>query len=265
LGVYFISPGVIDQRAEIFPDHLGLFWRKDPNAALVEVKKLDYTNALDGRNALLKDETLQIVSNQPDLILYADAAEVSLGDLRFVKLDTLTDEGKVKYLDFQASLIDGKPAMKRIKFERPLESGRYAFALFSGFLTEGKHRFWPIEIRDSNAPAGQFTQELSLSIKPTGTPQANTNTNTNQAAQVVEIPAGATIAYCARTDVRLRRSASLSGKQLDKLAIKQKVYVIRYSENSDLWNGIESNWALVQTEKGKQGWVFNAFLDHGKN
>jgi hypothetical protein len=80
-----------------------------------------------------------------------------------------------------------------------------------------------------------------------------------------EPPVGATVAYVTRKDVWLRKSPAIQDKgKLSLLKPRQKVFVIRYSENSDTWEEITSNWALVQTESGKQGWVFNAFLDHGK-
>jgi hypothetical protein len=256
IAFFATRPAAEPERAEVLPDHLGLFWQKGGNSALVEIRKLDFANALDGRNAILKDENVPQVVSQPELILYADAAEVPLSDLRFVKLDTLTDDGKVKFLDFQASLVDEKPAMKRIRFEKPLESGRYAFALFSGFVNEGKHRLWPIEVRDSTVSAGQFTQELSLSTKPVEVPS-------EKPVEEVQIPAGATIAYCTGTDVRLRSKPGTKTKIIGKLAINEKVYVTSYSDIVG-GGGVLETWAKIQTERGKQGWVFNAFLDHGK-
>lgn len=262
VGGYFAYKAISTTPPKVahLPEHLGLFSTKADGSGLVELKKLESTNVIDSRNSIGADSSLVKTAAQPELILYADASEVPISDLKFVRIDTISDDGKAKYLDFQAAIVDGKPAMKRIRFSQPLSDGKYAFALFSGFANEGKHRFWPLEVK-AGARGAAFTQELSLNLKPASSPTPTASKTPENTGP----PVGATVAYLTRTDVWLRKTPALQDKgKLSLLKPRQKVYVIRYSSNSDTWEGINSNWALVQTENGKQGWVFNAFLDHGK-
>ena len=247
--------------ASVLPEHIGLFWKRPDGSAVVEIKKVETSDLLASRDAIAQDSSLPQTTDQPEIILYADAAEIPVSDLKFIRIDSISDDGKLKYLDFQAAIIDEKPAMKRIRFAQPLSDGKYAFALLSGFANEGKHRLWPIEVKAGAGNGASFTQEIALALKPTPTP---TPTAT-KAPEKSEPPVGATVAYLTRTDVWLRRSPAIQDKgKVTLLKPRQKVFVIRYSTNSDTWEGITSNWAFVQTENGRQGWVFNAFLDHGK-
>lgn len=262
VGAYFIyralSQGV--SVAEKLPEHIGLFVKR-ADGEVSEVRRQDVANLSDARDTIVKDAAISQITSQPELILYADAADISVNDLKFIRVDSITDDGKAKYLDFQASIVDSKPAMKRIRFSQPISDGKYVFALVSGFANEGKHRLWPVEVKGGAANGAAFTQELSLALKPTPSPTpAATKTPEN-----TEPPVGATVAYLTRKDVWLRKTPAIQDKgKLLLLKPRQKLFVIRYSENSDTWEDITSNWALVQTENGKQGWVFNAFLDHGK-
>ncbi len=246
--------------AAVLPEHIGLFWKRPDGSAVVEIKKQETANLLESRDAIAKDAALPQVNDQPEIILYADAAEVPVSDLKFVRIDTISDEGKLKYLDFQAAIVDEKPVMKRIKFSQPLSAGKYAFALVSGFANEGKHRLWPLEVKAGSPNGATFTQEMALTLKPAVSPTPAAT----KAPEKSEPPVGATVAFLTRKDVWLRKDPGLQNKgKLLLLRPRQKLYVIRYSSNTDTWEGISSNWALVQTENGRQGWVFNAFLDHG--
>jgi hypothetical protein len=246
--------------ASVLPEHIGLFWKRPDGSAVVEIKKQETDDLLSSRDAIMQDGTLPQTSSQPEIILYADAAEIPVSDLKFIRLDSISDDGKVRYLEFQASIIDEKPAMKRIRFAQPLSDGKYAFALLSGFANEGKHRLWPIEVKAGATNGAAFTQEIALALKPTPSPTPAPT----KAPERSEPPVGATVAYLTRKDVWLRKDPAIQDKgRLMLLRPRQKLYVIRYSTNTDTWEGISSNWALVQTENGRQGWVFNAFLDHG--
>jgi hypothetical protein len=260
----FIAYRVLTNRpttVSVLPDHLGLFWKKPDGSGVVEVKKQETANLIESRDVIAKDSSLPQINAQPELILYADAADIPISDLKFIRLDSISDDGKVKHLDFQAAIVDEKPAMKRIKFAQPLSDGKYAFALVSGFANEGRHRLWPVEVKAGATNGAAFTQELALNLKPVASPTPSPTKTPDKA----EPPVGATVAYVTRKDVWLRKSPAIQDKgKLSLLKPRQKVFVIRYSENSDTWEEITSNWALVQTESGKQGWVFNAFLDHGK-
>ena len=44
------------------------------------------------------------------------------------------------------------------------------------------------------------------------------------------------------------------------LKLNQRLYLIKYSDNYDNINGVDSNWAYVQTEDGRKGWVFGAYV-----
>jgi len=261
--VYTRSPQVAEvgkEGKEILPDHLGFFVRSAPGQTPVEVRRVDSANSIEARDAILADPEIQKLAAQPEFILYADPAETPLSDVKLVRIDAIADDGKVKRADYQAAIVDDKPAMKRIMLPQPLPSGKYAFALFSGYFNEGRHKFWPFEIPAGDEQGLKFEQELALDVKPTQAPAKPDVTK----PESVPIPAGATIAYCKNRDVWLRRSPALEDKgKIALLRLRQKVYVMRYSENTSVWNGITSNWAFVQTEAGKQGWVFNALLDHG--
>jgi len=247
--------------AEVLPEYLGLFVRQPNGSAPIEVKRFEYANAIEARDAMQADTLPQKVDKKPEFLLYADAAEMPLSDLKLIRLDSITDDGRFRYADFQAAIIDEKPAMKRLMLKDALSNGRYAFAQLSGFFNEGRHRFWPFEITGNSGPGIAFEQEASVALKPPETPSAAPPTEPTP----ITIPAGATIAYCRNKDVWLRKTPEQDQKgKILLLKQGQKVYVIKYSENFSVWNGISSNWALIQTEAGKQGWVFNAFLDHGE-
>ncbi len=249
------------QQASVLPEHIGLFWKQPDGKEVVEIKKQETANLLETRDAIAKDAGLAQVNEQPEIILYADAAEVPVSDLKFIRVDSISDDGKLKYLDFQAAIVDEKPAMKRIRFAQPLSAGKYAFALVSGFANEGKHRLWPLEVKAGSPNGAAFTQEMALTIKPAATPTPAASKTPEKS----EPPVGSTVAFLTRKDVWLRKAAAIEDKgKIMLLKPRQKLYVIRYSSNTDTWEGISSNWALVQTENGRQGWVFNAFLDHGK-
>lgn len=246
---------------EVLPEYLGLFVRQPNGTAPVEVKRLEYASVLEARDAMRADIQPQKLDKRPEFLLYADAAEMPLSDLKLIRLDSITDDGRFRYADFQAAIIDEKPAIKRLMLRDALSNGRYAFAQLSGFFNEGRHRFWPFEVTGNSGSGIAFDLEASVALKPADVPVAPAP----QEPTPVTLPAGATIAYCRNKDVWLRKTPEQDQKgKILLLKQGQKVYVIKYSENYSVWNGISSNWAFVQTEAGKQGWVFNVFLDHGE-
>jgi len=253
---------VVVEPTEVLPSHLGLFQKSQNGQLPVEIRPFEAASVSDGRNILLADGGMQKLNSQPEFVLYADSAEVPLSDLKLIRIDSVTDDGHARFADFQAAIIDQRPTMKRIMLPQPLPSGRYAFAMFSGFYNEGRHRFWAFEVSAGNPSGMKFEQELTITLKPPTTPLVPTLTDLDQIA-VDPIPPGSTVAYCNATDVRIRAEAGRQGKIKGKLLKGQKVYVINYAY-PDV-NGVAETWARVQTESGKQGWVFNSFLDHGKN
>lgn len=258
-------------QAELLPDHLGLFVSNKPKGQLIEIRRQDLTNAFTGAENLLKDETLPDVEEMPELLLYAESTDVPVGNLRAVMLDSIKSDGTIKEIDFQALLVEGKPAIKRLRFPSGLPPGKFAFVLFDGFLDEGKHRFWAFQIKNSSrAQNADLVRTAKLPVKPAD-PGSNTNTQSgglvpaNVApvpAPAITLPIGARVAFCNATDVLVRKSPSLNARQIGRLNRGQKVFVIQYSTNFDYWNGTTANWAFIQTENGKRGWVFTPFIGY---
>ena len=244
--------------AEVLPDHLGMF-SQYADHSLDEIKKVELANALEGRDSLLRSEGLLQLSPNPNFILYSDGKDVPVSDLRLIQLDTIKDDGSFKQVDFQASPIDGKPEMKRLKMTEPLANGRYAFALIDGFLNDGKHKFWPFQVWNTAKPDnnGASTHAVSVALKPTPTPTPVVKVTPTPSASP---PPGATVAYTTTNSVILRSGASQDSAKIRNLRKGEKLYVFRYSQNTEVFDGIESAFAFVQTENGQTGWVFAAFL-----
>lgn len=258
-------------KTELLPDHLGLFAANKERNQLVEIRRHDLTNALTGAENLLKDETLPDIEEMPELLLYAESTDVPLSNLRAVMLDSIKADGTVKEIDYQASLVEGKPAIKRLRFPSGLPPGRFAFVLFDGFLDEGNHRLWAFQVRSSSrVPNADMARIAKLSVKSID-PGSNTNSQPGSSVPanvvpvqkpVISLPASARVAFCNATDVLVRRGPSLNARQTGRLNRGQKVFVIEYSTNFDNWNGTTANWAFIQTESGKRGWVFTPFIGY---
>jgi hypothetical protein len=245
--------------AEVLPDHLGMFSQNAERNRIEEIKKLDLTNALAGKDSMLKDEGLPVLDPSPTLILYSDGKDVPVSDLRLIQLDTIKEDGSFKQIDFQASPIDSKPEMKRLKTPEALANGRYAFALIDGFLNDGKHKFWAFQVRNTAKPDnnGASTHAVTVALKPTPTPTPTVKPSPTPNASP---PPGATVAYTTTNSVILRSGASQDSAKIRNLRKGEKLYVFRYSQNTEVFDGIESAFAFVQTENGQTGWVFAAFL-----
>lgn len=256
------------QTAEVLPDHFGVFYLVNDQAK--EVSKVETGNLLESNGKLISVAENSISVGTPEIILFAEGTDISLRDLKFIDLESINADGNMKQIEFQTTPVDGKRAMKRLKFPDGLANGKYAFVVFNGSLNDGKHRLWPIQIdgskkADNNDIAKVFTLNISETI-------ANSNTNAQPTPPTapstpkpkVDGPVGSTVAYCNSTDVIVRASAGLNAKRLTMLKKGQRVFVIRYSENTDVWKGTESNWAYVQTESGKRGWVFTPFISNSE-
>lgn len=245
--------------AETLPDHLGMFVQSPDKSRVDELKKIDMGNAVEGKDNLLKDEGLPVLDPNPTLILYSDGKEVPISDLRLIQLDTIKGDGTFSQIDFQASPVESKPEMKRIKVPAGLANGKYAFALIDGFLNEGKHKFWAFQVRNTAKPSndGSSLHAASVAVKPTPTPTPAVKSPTPTPAAP---PPGATVAYTSTGNLVLRTGPSQDAAKLRNLKHGEKVYILRYSENTEVFDGIESKFAYVQTENGQTGWVFAAFL-----
>jgi len=263
--VYFNRPVT---RSEVLPDHLGLF-AVDPERRLIsELAKREFANVKEGRDAMLKEPIAPSVQRVADFVLYADPGDTKIDDLKFVRLDSIKDEGSMQQIDFQASLVEGKPAMKRLRFANALSNGKYAFAVFNGPFDEGKHKFWAFEVNGiSNADTATAGHELTIALKEKKPDEKQAATNASTETQKIEKPAveapiGARIAYCNASDVVVRGAPSLTARKVNGLRRGQKVYLLSYSDNYDDWNGVRANWAYIQTEGGKRGWVFTPFISY---
>lgn len=95
-------------------------------------------------------------------------------------------------------------------------------------------------------------EEVAEETKPTPPP----------APKKVAPPTGATVGYCNSSNVVLRAGPSLTAKKIGGLSNRQRLYIIRYSNTYDNWKGTTANWAYIQTESGKRGWVFTPFVSY---
>lgn len=267
-GIYFLSRQNV--KAETLPAHLGIFIQNKEKDRVDEIKKLDFTNALDGKENLLKDETLPALEESPNWILYSDNKDVSLSDLRLIQLDTVKEDGSLKQLDFQAAPVEGKPEMKRIRVADGLANGKYAFALLDGFLDDGKHKFWAFQIKNAQkSDNGSALKSTTIALKPKSTsketlttknPTQPTNPN-NPPPPPAPPPSGTLrVASATTSDLVLRSGPGQSYGKIGELRRGQKAYVMSYSDNYEVFKTHYANFAYIQTESGKRGWVYTAFL-----
>lgn len=252
------------ESAEVLPDHLGMFVQNREKNGVSEISKQDFTDALQAKDDLLKSESLLNVEGKPNMILYADGKDIPLSDLKLIQLDTIKDDGNLKHIDYQAAPVEGKPEMKRLRVPDGLANGKYAFALFDGFLDDGKHKFWAFQVKNTEkSDNGDLAKEMTLSLKPTPlpTPTAVKTQNVPSAPPKLKSPPPSDeIAYCRTNNVVLRSAPSLSASKVTGLNRGQKVYIINYSDNYDTWRGTTANWAYVATDNGQRGWVFTPLI-----
>lgn len=266
------------QTAEVLPDHIGMFVQTADKKTVNEIKKTDVVNALEEKEKLLSDDALPVFEENSGLILFSDAKEVPVTDLKLVQLDTIEESGNFKQIDFQAAPIEGKTEMKRLRVSGGLATGKYAFALFNGFLNEGNHKFWAFQVKDSKkADNSDIAKSTSISVKDSKDSEKSDDKDKSKETKTVEKkdappppkkdtkvppPSGARVAYCNGSNVVLRGSPSLTGRKVGSLSRGQRIYIINYSSNYDEWRGTTANWAYIQTESGGRGWVFTPFVNY---
>lgn len=247
---------------EALPDHLGMFFQNADKTSVEEIKKQDFTNAFEGKDKILKDESLTALVSKPNLILYTDGKDIPLGDLKLILLDSVKTDGTMKYLEFKAAPVDGKPEMKRLWFDENLAKGKYAFAVLEGFFDDGKHKFWAFQVKESDkSDNNSLLKDLTVSLKN------KSNTKTSETPKptpkpTVAAPVGSRTAFSSGNGVVIRGAPSLSAAKIGSLQRGQKVFVLSYSDNYDKWNGMEGTWANIQTETGERGWVFSPLLKY---
>ncbi|MDQ3089421.1 MAG: SH3 domain-containing protein, partial [Acidobacteriota bacterium] len=271
-AIYFINQPT--KPAEILPDHFGMFVQNREKSAVSEISRQDYSDALLAKDDLLKTDALPVAENKPNLILYSDGKDIPLSDLKLVQLDTIKDDGSLKQINFQTSPVEGKPEMKRLRIPDGLANGKYAFALFDGFLDEGKHKFWAFQIQNAEkSDNGDLAKAMTISPKPkpSPTPPPKPPPQNNPKPpddSIIETstpkptvaPSSGGYAYCRTNNVVLRSAPSTSAAKVDGLYRGQKLYVISQSDNYETWRGVRGNWTLVQTENGNRGWVFSPLI-----
>ncbi|MCY7375569.1 MAG: SH3 domain-containing protein [Pyrinomonadaceae bacterium] len=265
IGAYFLI-NKQSASAEMLPDYLGLFFQNKDKNAVSEITKRDFPNAVSAKDELLKNESLPTVEAKPNLILYADGKDVPLNDLKLVQLDSIKDDGTLKQINFQPAPIDGKPEMKRLRIPDGLANGKYAFALFDGFLDEGKHKFWAFQVKNADkSDNGDLAKALTLSMKPQTSPTPAVARQPNiPAPPTVPPPSGASVVYCTSSNVVLRAGPSQSAAKIGNLYSGQRLYVLGYSDNyesftSKTGKSFYSNYVRIQTDNGKNGWVYRAY------
>jgi serine/threonine protein kinase len=253
-----------DKKEGTLPDHFGIFVRNKD--ALSELRRMDFRDAMQGREAMMGDTSLPRVDSKPTMILYSDGQDIPLADLKLVQLDTIESGGKASYWNYQVAPIEGHSDMKQIRVPGGLPGGKFAFALLSGYLDEGNHKFWPFEVSDG-APAPADSPQVTM-IPPKPKPSATPTLAITQPASTPRPvatpqppPQSIGVGYCTENNVILRSSPGLTAPSITKLSQGERLYIIEYSSNSDVWRGINSNWAYVQRENSTtRGWMFAYFL-----
>ncbi len=173
--------------SEVLPDHLGMFFQNKEKTLVEEIKKQDFTNALDGKDKILKDESIPTVESKPNLILYSDGKDIPLGDLKLIQLDSVKTDGTMKQIDFKATPVEGKPEMKRLWFPEPLAKGKYAFVMIDGFLDDGKHKFWAIEVKNTEkSDNGNVAKVITISLKTKPTPISSPQNNSKKTDKIAK-------------------------------------------------------------------------------
>lgn len=247
---------------EVLPDHLGMFVQAETKDRYDEIRKQDFTNALDGKAALIKDENLPTVPPLPGLLFYADSKDTNVDDMRLVQLETMKDDGSMKQIDFQVLQVEGKPAMKRMRVIEPLANGKYAFALFDSYLNEGKQKFWPFQVRNSSkSDNGAALKDTSVPIKPKEPVQkAPVAAVPNMPAVPPPPSSGGTMVRSNTKGLILRDGPSQYSRKIRNLGYGEWVEVIGYSDNYEMFKGRTARFVQVRTTNGQIGWAFEPYL-----
>jgi hypothetical protein len=262
---YFFWPGRNSSAdsGNALPDHFGIFIQGGEQ--LKELRRRDFSNALEGRDNLASDAALPEAVAQPVFILYAEPQDISVSDLKLVELSSINQNGQVRYWSFQVAPVEGRRGMKQIRVAGGLPSGKYAFALLNGYLNEGNHKLWPFEVKEGVAEPQEQPQAATIPVKanPSATPQTGQAQPTPKPTPNNEPPPGAKLGYCNDTNVFVRNSPDLNAKPVTKITKGQKLWAIGKSTNTSTWNGVTSDWTQVQLyNSATRGWVFSPFVSY---
>ena len=110
----------------------------------------------------------------------------------------------------------------------------------------------PTVTAETTSTPANISVPLPSAPTPTPTPKPQ--------PKVVSPPDGATVVRCNGQNVNLRSGPRQDAQSMGGLKLNQRLYLIKYSDNYDNINGVDSNWAYVQTEDGRKGWVFGAYV-----
>jgi hypothetical protein len=253
VGGFFIVKKLLAGKPEVLPEQVGIFLQSKEKDKLDEIKKQDFSNALEGKDKLLKDEGLLKVESKPNLVLFADEKDFKSGDLRLIQLDTIKPDGTLKQIDFQTSAVENKTEIKRISLSEGLANGKYAFAVLDGFLDDGKHKFWAFQVTNSDkANNDSILKNATVSIK---SKDKKKNDKTPETPPTVD-----SYIYPKTNGVTLRSEPSLTADKVDTLKSSDRLYVMKISDNTSVWRGTTGYWANVKTDDGRSGWVFAPLL-----
>jgi hypothetical protein len=244
------------------PDHFGVFLRS--GESLTELRRVDFTDAIKGRDSMLGDAALPRAEARPTLILYAEAQDIPTSDLKLVQLDGIDPSGSVRYWNFQVAPVEGgRRGMKQIRIPDGLPVGKYALALMRDYLNEGNHKFWPFQVTEgASAPGTPQVATLQVKSSPGAGPTPPAQSTPRPASTPPPAPGG-TLAYCNDDNVVLRGTPSLDGPKLNKLMRGQKLWAIGVSSNKSSWGGVTANWTRVQLyDRSQTGWVFSPFISY---
>jgi predicted Ser/Thr protein kinase len=248
----------LTKKSAPLPDHFGIFYSRQDG--LTELKMREFKNALNGSDELQADTSLPIVAANPTLLLYYETQMVPSSELKLIKLDSVNEDGKVEYWDYQISPLEGKPEIKQIKIKDGLPKGKFAFALLKDYLDEGTHKFWCFQIVNGAAnPASPQILALSLKPKPSPMPQPTPSPTPKPTPQTPKLPSGP-MGVCNENNVVMRAAPTQSSAKVGRLDRGSQVVILQYSSNYETWRGITSNFVYVQTTGGKRGWVFSPFI-----
>lgn len=245
----------------VMPDHFGIFIRS--TASLSELRRGEYRDVMQARSAMMADSSLPKVDAKPVFILYSEAQDIPVSDLKLLQLDSVDASGRVSYWNYQVAPVDGHPGMKLLRVASGLANGKYSFALVNGFMDDGNHKFWPFEVNGDAVVSTDVPQiaTIPLKPKPVATPNAVAQAPVRPPVPPLPLPTGAVIAYCTANNVVLRSYPGLNGPKIGSLSSGQRLYVLQLSSNYDTWRGITANWAYVQPENSAvRGWVFTHFV-----
>ncbi len=252
VGGYFIVSKLLVKK-EILPQTVGMFVQTKDKDKIDEIKKQDFTNAVDAKDKLLKDEGLTKVENNQTLLLFTDEKEFKTSELRLIQLDTIKPDGNLKQIDFQTESVADKAEIKRVKLPENLANGKYAFAVLDGFLDEGKHKFWAFQVTNSDKANNDAI------LKPsTVAPKSKDKKKSDKTPETP--PTVESYVYPKSNGTILRSEPSLTASKVDTLTSSDRLYVIKISDNTTVWRKITGYWANVKTDDGTTGWVFAPLL-----